>query len=146
MPVAETTRSIQCRYCNCVRTRVYRTQIIDIPFVGNERTIIRRVRKCEYCGMQFNTVETYENEEHPNVPEIPVEFINLLVEEQTKVVNPLDPPPSLPAHIPHPQLSSGVVPSPRPNPYLPPIASEPSPPVSPVISSPKNKAAGRGRR
>jgi len=53
-----------CRYCPVVNT--YPRQVI---FRGKAKTIIRRRRVCRHCGLPFYTIETYEAEASPGLPE-----------------------------------------------------------------------------
>lgn len=38
-------------------------------YLGKKKTIIKRYRKCKHCGLQFSTIETYEDEENSHLPE-----------------------------------------------------------------------------
>lgn len=44
-------------------------RVFNVTYHGKARTIIKRYRKCKHCGLQFTTIETYEDEENTNLPE-----------------------------------------------------------------------------
>lgn len=87
---ASTNEKIECRYCGSKLSRVVEVQVHPVTWNGVERTIIRRWRQCTHCRLRYATIETHENEEHPMVPEVPVEFNNLKVVEQTAPRSPFD--------------------------------------------------------
>lgn len=42
--------------------------LVQVKHYGKPVTLIKRYRQCRYCGLRFNTIETYEDEEHTNHP------------------------------------------------------------------------------
>lgn len=61
--------SIACRYCGCRLNDVTDSHKHEVMYLGHKKTIIKRYRKCKHCGLQFTTVETYEDEENSRLPE-----------------------------------------------------------------------------
>ncbi len=45
------------------------TQNFEVMYHGKKRQIVKRYRKCRHCGLQFTTIETYEDDENTNLPE-----------------------------------------------------------------------------
>lgn len=64
---------MECRQCGCQHCPVTGTREHEVSFRGKRRKIIRRYRKCRYCGLSFSTVESYEtdNKGEPETPDIP---------------------------------------------------------------------------
>jgi hypothetical protein len=60
---------IECRDCGCKMSTVTNTWTKDVKYHGKKRTIVRRRRVCTHCGLPFVTVETYEDDENPGMPD-----------------------------------------------------------------------------
>lgn len=109
---------IECRHCGCRMTSVTQTIVFEVTYHGKQRTIIKRHRKCRHCGLQFNTIETYEDDENTNLPEDIQPFRPALPTNGKPGVYKHTPAPSIPKAagepLPPPKRGRGLVP------YLPP--------------------------
>ena len=61
---------IQCPYCHCGQSTVFKTIPTEIKWGGKLRTVVRRHRRCRYCKLTWTTVETYESEEQTGLPDM----------------------------------------------------------------------------
>ena len=64
-----TNNKMACRHCGCRQSIVVTTQTHEVTIYGQQKTIIKRYRKCRHCYLQFTTVETYESEVNTNAPD-----------------------------------------------------------------------------
>lgn len=60
---------IECRYCGCRMNSVTHVESHEVQYMGRKRTITKRYRKCRHCGLQFTTIETYEDDDNSNLPD-----------------------------------------------------------------------------
>jgi hypothetical protein len=70
MPREPSTENIGCRACGSRLSKVVNTWARPVTWHGVSRTIVKRRRICAHCGLPFNTIETYEDEELADLPDV----------------------------------------------------------------------------
>lgn len=63
------TESIRCKYCNCGLSKVTKTVHYTVRWRGKKRVHVKRTRKCNNCGLSYNTIELPEDPVNKGFPE-----------------------------------------------------------------------------
>lgn len=81
----------RCSNCHSRFHKVTNTWQHSVKWQGRVKTIIRRRRVCEHCGLPFTTIETHEEDVEPLMEKLPRKKPTIPKESSPKEDEPRNP-------------------------------------------------------